>query len=76
MSLQLYRPDGQGGLRPGPKYDRDWRKTLRSVRWRVPALRNTEMNPTPTAVSVLFWVGLGALTFALLMVGYGSGFWR
>ncbi len=76
MSLQLYRPDGQGGLRPGPKYDRDWRKTLRSLRWRVPALRNTEMNPTPTAVSVLFWVGLGALTFALLMVGYGSGFWR
>ncbi len=76
MSLQLYRPDGQGGLRPGPKYDRDWRRTLRSPRWRVAPRRNTEMNPTPTAISILFWLGLAGLTFVLLMAGYGSGFWH
>jgi hypothetical protein len=34
------------------------------------------MNPTSSAVSVLFWLGLGALTFLLLVAGYGSGFWR
>jgi hypothetical protein len=34
------------------------------------------MNPTSTAMAVLFWLGLAALTFVLLVVGYGSGFWR
>jgi hypothetical protein len=34
------------------------------------------MNPTRASVSVLFWLALGALTFALLMAGYGSGFWK
>jgi hypothetical protein len=34
------------------------------------------MNPTRTSVSVLFWLGLGALTFVLLIAGYGSGFWK
>jgi len=33
------------------------------------------MNPTSVLMSVLFWVGLGALTFFLLVVGYGTGFW-
>ena len=28
------------------------------------------------AVRRLFWVALGALTFVLLLVGYGSGFWK
>jgi hypothetical protein len=76
MSLQMYRPDGQGGLRPGPRPQGDWRKTLRSRRWRVAPLRNPEMNPTPTFVSIIFWAALAALTFCLLLVGYGSGFWR
>jgi hypothetical protein len=34
------------------------------------------MNPTRTPVAVLFWLGLGVLTFVLLLAGYGSGFWK
>jgi hypothetical protein len=82
MSLQLHRPDGEGGLEPRPVTDQDWQNQLRSSRWgstlrrgRLPALKNTEMNPTSTARSVLFWVGLAALTFAVLVVGYRTGFW-
>ncbi len=82
MTLQLHRPDGEGGLEPRPVTDQDWQNQLRSSRWgstlrrgRLPALKNTEMNPTSTARSVLFWVGLAALTFAVLVVGYRTGFW-
>ena len=82
MSLQLHRPDGEGGLETRPSGDRDWHAQLRSPRWgaglrrkRLPELKNTEMNPTSVLMSVLFWLGLGALTFLLLVVGYGTGFW-
>jgi hypothetical protein len=81
MSLQLHRPDGDGGLQPRPA-EPDWQSQLRSPRWgstlrrgRLPGLRNTEMNPTSTFMSVLFWVGLAVLTFLLLVAGYGTGFW-
>jgi hypothetical protein len=81
MSLELHRPDGRGGLEPGP-VERDWRTQLRSPRWggrlagkRLPRMNNSEMNPTGPAISVLFWVGLAALTFVLLVLGYGTGFW-
>ena len=33
------------------------------------------MNPTSRFMSVLFWLGLGVLTFLILVVGYGIGFW-
>ena len=33
------------------------------------------MNPTSRFQSVLFWVGLGFVTFAILVIGYGIGFW-
>ena len=33
------------------------------------------MNPTSRIRSVLFWLGLGIVTFADLVLGYGSGFW-
>ena len=82
MSLQLHRPDGEGGLEPRPVTDQDWQNELESPRWgsglrrkRLPDLENTEMNPTSTFRSVLFWLALGALTFVLLVVGYGTGFW-
>ena len=82
MSLQLHRPDGEGGLEPRPVTDQDWQNQLESPRWgsglrrkRLPDLENTEMNPTSTFRSVLFWLALGALTFVLLVVGYGTGFW-
>jgi hypothetical protein len=82
MTLQLHRPDGKGGVEPRPVSDRNWQNQLRSSRWgvtlrrgKLPALRNTEMNPTSAVVSVAFWVGLGVLTFVLLVAGYGTGFW-
>jgi len=82
MSLQLHRPDGEGGLETRPAADRDWHAQLQSPRWgaglrrkRLPELKNTEMNPTSVLMSVLFWLGLGALTFLVLVVGYGTGFW-
>jgi hypothetical protein len=76
MTLQLHRPDSHGGLRPAPQNGRDWRTGLRSRRWRAAAMRNPEMNPTRTRTAVLFWAALGALTFVLLLVGYGTHFWR
>ena len=83
MSLQLHRPDGEGGLEPVTPANADWRTQLQSPRWgtslegdRLPELKNPEMNPTSTPLAVLFWVGLGALTFVLLVAGYGLHFWR
>ena len=83
MSLQLHRPDGRGGLEPRPVLERDWRRQLRSSRWgaalpggKLPALANPEMNPTSVGRSILVWVGLAVLTFGVLVVGYGTGFWH
>jgi hypothetical protein len=82
MTLKLHRPDGDGGLKPRPAPEENWRDQLRSPRWgsglrggRLPQLRNPEMNPTSTLRSVLFWAFLAALTFVLLVAGYGTGFW-
>ena len=83
MTLQLHRPDGEGGLEPVPSTDTDWRADLHSQRWgtgleggRLPELKNPEMNPTSRFRSVLFWFGLAAVTFLILVVGYGVGFWQ
>jgi hypothetical protein len=83
MTLQLHQPDDQGGLEPRLNADQPWRQQLRSKRWgsalpggQLPALRNPEMNPTSTLRSVVFWLALGALTFVLLVAGYGTGFWQ
>jgi hypothetical protein len=82
MSLQLHRPDGQGGLEPRTVSEQNWRRQLRSPRWgtglrggRLPEHKNTEMEPTSRARSLLFWAALAAATFVLLVVGYASGFW-
>lgn len=82
MSLQLHRPDGEGGLEPRPVSDKNWRNQLRSPRWgsglrgeRLPGLKNTEMDPTSRFRSALFWLALGVLTFVVLVAGYGTGFW-
>lgn len=82
MTLKLHRPDGEGGIQPEPTPETNWRGQLRSQRWgrgleggRLPELRNPEMNPTSVVRSVLFWLGLAAATFAILVLGYGTGFW-
>jgi len=76
MTLQLHRPDGQGGVEPQTETPEDWRDQLESPRWNAAPLENPEMNPTRTWVSVAFWGALLALTFGLLLVGYGTGFWE
>jgi hypothetical protein len=82
MTLKLHRPDGEGGLQPEPPPQEDWRSQLRSPRWggslergRLPELKNPEMNPTSVGRSILVWLGLAALTFLVLVLGYGTGFW-
>jgi hypothetical protein len=83
VSLQLHRPDGRGNLEPRGVSEPDWRRQLRSPRWgaslragRLPELKNPEMNPTSTPMAIVFWLGLGAATFVLLVLGYGTGFWH
>jgi hypothetical protein len=80
MSLQLHRPDGKGGLEVRPVTDQNWRNQLRSSRWgaslkggKLPDLANPEMQPTSTLRSVLFWIALALITFAIIVAGYGSG---
>jgi len=82
MTLKLHRDDGEGGLEPRPVTPGDWQDQLRSPRWgsglrngRLPELENPEMNPTSRFRSVLFWLVLGAATFAVIVLGYGTGFW-
>jgi hypothetical protein len=74
MSLKLYRPT-PNGLEPSPVEQRTWRSRLISRRWKPAALENPELAPTSTRMAVVFWVFLAALTFALLVIGYGTGFW-
>jgi hypothetical protein len=83
MSLQLHRPDGKGSLEPRRVADSNWRNQLDLPRWgaglrggKLPELGNPEMNPTSTGRSVVFWLVLALLTFVLLVLGYGSGFWH
>ena len=83
MSLQLHRPDERGVLKHEPGPAPDYREQLRSPRWglalrsgKLPALKNPEMRPTSTVVSVMFWAGLGVVTFVLIVLGYWSGFWH
>lgn len=83
MSLQLHKPDERGVLQPEPGAPPDYREQLRSPRWglarrggRLPAIKNPEMRPTSTLVSVMFWLGLAAMTFVLLVLGYGIGLWH
>ena len=75
MSLKLYRPSPDG-LEPNPVELRTWRSRLRSRRWNPAPLSNPELKPTSARVGVLFWVGLAALTFAIIVGGYGLGIWR
>ena len=66
MSLQLHRPDGEGGLEPRPGRRRrtgapsSSRRAgaRRSRATGCPTLKNPEMNPTSRFRSVLFWLGL------------------
>lgn len=75
MSLQLHRPS-PGGLEPSPVEERNWRRRLRSRRWAAAPLENPELEPTRPLYAVALFAGLAFLTFVLLLLGYGTGFWR
>ena len=80
MSLQLHRPDGKGGIEPRPVAEPNWRAAApvaalghEPPRRQLPELQNPEMNPTSTGMAVLFWLGLGALTFVCSSPATGRG---
>lgn len=75
MSLKLYRP-APGGLEPRPAGARDWRRRLRSPRWKPASLENPEARLTSPIQAVLFFGGLAVATFVLIVLGYGTGFWH
>ena len=74
MSLKLYRPS-RGGLEPTPVEQRNWRRRLRSPRWRAAPLENPEGRATSPVGAVAFFGALALLTFVVLVLGYGTGFW-
>ncbi len=53
----------------------DWRDRLGSRRWDPAPLRNPEVDKTDPRIAVAFIVGLAALTLAIIVIGYASGFW-
>ena len=74
MSLKLYRPVGDG-LEPSPVEEKDWRRRLRSPRWKPARLANPDaQDPSPLGAALIFG-GLAAATFVLLVLGYATGFW-
>jgi hypothetical protein len=74
MSLKLYRPV-PGGLEPNPDADRNWRRRLRSRRWRAARLDNPEALEASPYGAVLLFGSLAVLTFVVLVFGYGIGLW-
>ncbi len=75
MSLKMYRPDAEGGLEPAPVRTEDYRRSLRSRRWDAAPLSNPEVEQTDPRIAVAFIALLAALTFGILIIGYGIGFW-
>jgi hypothetical protein len=60
----------------------DYRDQLQASRWgkslkggRLPAMSNSEMNPTSTRKAVAFWLVLGLVTFAIVVAGYSAQIW-
>lgn len=74
MSLKLYRPTPDG-LEPNPVETRNWRGRLLSRRWQPAELENPEIPGTSPLLAVAFFGGLALLTFLVLVLGYGTGFW-
>ena len=72
--MKLYRP-GPDGLEENPVELRTWRNRLRSRRWKPAPLGNAELQPTSARMAALFWLALAALTFGVIVIGYGIGFW-
>jgi len=75
MTMKLYRPTTDGGLEPAPVEAKDYRRRLRSRRWKAAELANPEAQTTNPWIAVGFIAGLAALTFAVIVAGYAIGHW-
>lgn len=71
----MYRPGPDGGLEAAPREAGDYRDQLRSRRWNAAPLENPEAEKTDPRIAVAFIVGLSVVTFVVILLGYGSGFW-
>ena len=71
---RLYRPTADGGLEAAPP-EGDYREQLRSRRWNAAPLENPEVEKTDPRIVVGAIVGLAIVSFVILVVGYGVGFW-
>jgi hypothetical protein len=71
----VYRPGPDGGLEAATAETGDYRDQLHSRRWGAAPLKNPEAEKTDPRIAVAFIAGLSAITFIMLLIGYGSGFW-
>jgi hypothetical protein len=75
LSLKLYRPV-PGGVEPGPVQEKDWRRRLRSRRWKAAPLENPEVGRIGPLGGILFFGALALLTLVVLLAGYGLRVWN
>ena len=71
----MYRPGPEGGLEAGGPEVGDYRELLRSRRWNAAPLENPEVEKTDPRIAVGALVMLAAVTFAIILIGYGVGLW-
>lgn len=71
----LYRPSASGGLEAAADEAGDYRDGLRADRWNAAPLDNPEVQKTDGKLVLLAVAILGAVTLAIIVIGYGSGFW-
>ena len=75
MTLKLYRPTPEGGLEPVPVEGDDYRRGLRSRRWKSAHFANPEVHNASPWITI-FLVGLLAVaTFVILVAGYVIRIW-
>ena len=72
MTLQLHRPDGQGGLEPQTETPKDWRDQLRVAALERVARSEPGDEPDADARSRALLAGPRRADFVLLLVGYGG----
>ena len=71
----MYRPGAEGGLEAGAPESDDYRDQLRSRRWDAAPLENPEVEKTDPRITVVALVLMAAVTFIIIVVGYGVGLW-
>jgi hypothetical protein len=74
VSLKLHRPTPDG-LEPNPVQAENWRARLRASRWQPAPLENPEATEVGPGSGILFFGGLGLLTFLIIVAGSLIGLW-